>query len=132
MNGTPAPDGPAGEHPRVDEKRVLQSVLRLLADGGQRDPAAEMAREVLSGRMSLQQAGNSLAYGELLAQTASDAMATMDSTSPQQRAEAEALLSRAADILDPPPAEQPTPRARPCDPVEDDWDESLASPWDDR
>ncbi|MFD4638066.1 hypothetical protein ACFWN2_12170 [Lentzea sp. NPDC058436] len=109
----------------MDEKRVLQSVLRLLSGGGQRDPAAEMAREVLAGRMSLRDAGNSLAYGEMFTQAISDGVATVESTSPEQRAEAVGALAGAAAVLDPPQARRPAP-------VEDDWDESVTSPWDDR
>ncbi|MFJ8962481.1 hypothetical protein ACIRG5_24130 [Lentzea sp. NPDC102401] len=115
----------------MDEKRALQSVLRLLSGGGRRDPAAEMAREVLSGRMTLREAGNSLAYGEMFTQAVADAAATMEATTPQQRAEAQAALAHAADVLDPPPTPPVAPTRRRA-PVDDDWDESVTSPWDDR
>lgn len=111
--------------PPVDEQRVLRSVLRLLSGGAPRDPAAEMAREVLSGRMSLRDAGNSAAYGEMITQAVADAVATVEAASPEQRAEAEAALAGAASVLDPPPE-------RPRAPADDDWDESVTSPWDDR
>ncbi|MCX2948949.1 hypothetical protein [Lentzea sp. NEAU-D7] len=116
----------------MDEKRALQSVLRLLSSGGRRDPAAEMAREVLSRRMTLREAGNSLAYGEMFTQAVTDAAATMESTSPQQRAEAEAALAHAADVLDPPAAPPVLPPRRRTPAEDDDWDESVTSPWDHR
>ncbi|MCS7477713.1 hypothetical protein ACFFQW_26275 [Umezawaea endophytica] len=111
------------------EDRLGQAVLRSLARRPPSDVMGEMAREVLSGRMTLHDATRSLAYSEAFAVAARDVVPTLAGLSAEERRAAEDLGDRAADLLDPP--DQPPQKPRRA-PVEDDWDESHTSPWDDR
>lgn len=111
--------------------RLGTAVLRALTNLPPSDPMGEMAREVLSGRMTFSQAMRSAAYSESFAVAAQDAVRTLEALTPEERKAAEDMgADGAADLLDPPrPPPTPAPRRAP---VEDDQDESFTSPWDTR
>ncbi|MEU4805732.1 hypothetical protein [Actinosynnema sp. NPDC023587] len=110
--------------------RLGQALLRSLARHPPSAAVGEMAREVLSGRMTLHEATRSLAYAETFAAAARDIRPALDSLSPEEHRQARESADAIADLLDP-PEPPPPPKAR-RRPVEDDWDETCTSPWDDR
>ena len=114
--------------------RLGVAVLRFLARRPPSDVMGEMAREVLSGRMTLHEVMRSSAYSEVLTEAAQEAVRALDAMTPEERRAAEAMDEHAAaDVLDPPPPPPPRPMPAPRrTPVADDWDESYASPWDNR
>lgn len=118
----------------VDEKRLREALLRHLARQAPGEPMGEMAREVLAGRMTMAAAVGSLAYGEHFAAAAVEGAQLMRSLSPAELAEVNQTLAVAASILDPPVSPVPpqpqhqSQRRRPDS--DDDWDESVTSPWD--
>lgn len=109
----------------VDEPRLREAVLRNLVRSAPGQPMAEMAQEVLSGRMTMGAAVGSLAYGDMFAAAAAEAPQVLQSISPAEFAEAEKTLVVAASLLDPPVLPEP---ARPV--FEEEWDDSVTSPWD--
>lgn len=116
----------SGPHDRLGE-----AVLRAVAKLPPSDAMGEMAREVLSGRMTMQEAMRSGAYSEAFAAASQDAVRTLDAMTPEERRAAGELGERAADLLDPPPPPPPKPAPnRP--PAADDWDEPFTYPWDTR
>lgn len=112
-----------------EHDRLGVAVLRSLAMRPPSDVMGEMAREVLTGRMTLHEVMRNSAYSQAFTESAADALRTWDAMTPEERRAAEAVGERAvADILDPPPP-APEPRRVPED---HDWDEAFTSPWDDR
>lgn len=116
----------------VDEPRLREALLRHLVRSAPDGPLAEMAQEVLAqevlaGRMTLARAAGSLAYGDLFAAAATDAENVMRSISPAELAEAQRTLPVAASLLDPPVPPEPV-RPRPS--FEEEWDDSVISPWE--
>lgn len=118
--------------------RLGVAVLRFLAGRPPSDVMGEMAREVLTGRMTLHQVMRSSAYSEAFTVAAHEAVRALDAMTPAERRATELMGERAAaDILDPPPPPLPPPPPRSVPAarraqIEDDWDESFASPWDKR
>ncbi|GHH41605.1 hypothetical protein [Lentzea cavernae] len=111
----------------VDERRLREALLRHVVRSAPGQPAGEMAQEVLSGRMTMAAAAGSLAYRDLFAAAAAEGEQVMRSISPQELAEAQQTLAVAASILDPPVLPEPV---RPRLPLDDEWDDSVTSPWD--
>ncbi|MFJ5991567.1 hypothetical protein [Lentzea sp. NPDC092896] len=112
----------------VDEPRLREAVLRNLVRSAPGQPMAEMAQEVLSGRMTMGAAVGSLAYRDSFATAAAEAPQLMRTVSPAELAEAEKTLVVAASLLDPPVLPEPV---RPRRSFEDEeWDASVTSPWD--
>ncbi|MEU9503122.1 hypothetical protein [Streptomyces sp. NPDC048196] len=69
--------------------RVLRKQLEVLADGKGGDVLAEMAREVLSGRMGLREAVRVGAYEEELVQNVGKFQQRWDEMSAEERSQAE-------------------------------------------
>lgn len=111
----------------VDEPRLRQALLRHLVRSAPDPQVGEMAREVLSGRMTMGQAAGSLAYRDLFAQAEAESAQVVRSISPDEFAEAQQTLGVAASLLDPPVPPEPV-RPRPA--FEEEWDDSVTSPWD--
>ena len=111
-----------------DHDRLGVAVLRMLAARPASDVMGEMAREVLSGRMTLHEVMCGSAYSEALTEAAAEATRALDAMTPEERRAAEAMGEHGvADVLDPPPPPAPRPA-----PVESEWDEAVTSPWDER
>ncbi|MGW6929056.1 hypothetical protein ACWGE0_03265 [Lentzea sp. NPDC054927] len=120
-----------------DHDRLGVAVLRTLARRPPSDVMGEMAREVLSGRMTLHEVMRGSAYSEALTEAAKEAVRALDAMTPEERRAAETMGEHAvADIIDPPPpppAPAPEPEPGPSRaPLDNDWDEAFASPWDER
>ncbi|WP_330275737.1 hypothetical protein OG205_08745 [Lentzea sp. NBC_00516] len=111
----------------VDGPRLREAMLRHLVRSAPGQPVSEMAQEVLSGRMTMSAAAGSLAYRDLFATAAAEAPQLLQTVSPAELAEAEQTLAVAATLLDPPVLPEPV-RPRPA--FEDEWDDSVTSPWD--
>jgi len=111
----------------VDGDRLREALLRHLVRTAPGQPMSEMAQEVLSGRMTMSTAVGSLAYRDLFATAAAESEHVMRSISPEELAEGRQTLVVAASILDPPVLPQPV---RPRLPLDDEWDDSVTSPWD--
>jgi hypothetical protein len=115
-----------------DHDRLGVAVLRMLAKRPPSDVMSEMAREVLSGRMTLLEVMRHSAYSEALTVAAPEAVRALDAMTPEERRAAEAADEHAvADILDPPPPPPAAPGPR-RPPEEHDLDEAFTSPWDQR
>lgn len=116
--------------------RLGVAVLRSLAGRPASDAMGEMAREVLSGRMTLHQVMRSSAYSETLTEAAQEALRDWDAMTPEERRSAERMGEQvAADALEtppPPPAPSIPVSRRALMDDDDGWDESFASPWDER
>jgi hypothetical protein len=116
-----------------DHDRLGVAVLRLVARRPPSDAMGEMAREVLSGRMTLPEVMRGSAYSQALTEASEEAVRALNAMTPEERRAAEAMGEHAAaDLLDPPPpppAPAPPPRRAL---VDNDWDEAFASPWDER
>ncbi|MET9226023.1 hypothetical protein [Lentzea sp. NPDC003310] len=111
----------------VDEPRLRQALLRHLVRSSPDPQVSEMAREVLSGRMTVSEAAGSLAYRDVFAAAAARSDQVLRSISPEEFAEAQQTLPVAASLLDPPVLPEPV-RARVV--FEEEWDDSVTSPWD--
>jgi hypothetical protein len=108
--------------------RLGVAVLRYLAKERPSDPMGEMAREVLSGRMTMPEAMSGAAYAEAFTVAAQEAVRTLDAMTPEELRELAASGEQAIDILDPPP----DPPARPSRASVEDREELFTSPWDKR
>jgi hypothetical protein len=69
--------------------RQLRRSLETLAERGQNPTVREMAREVLSGRLSLRDAANVPAYGEAVRQGMQEGLRAYAALSESERREAE-------------------------------------------
>lgn len=78
----------------MDELR--RAVLVQLGElRGPKDPLGELARAVLAGQLTLQQAASSTAYAEALLAAARQTQVSLSAMAGEERAE----LARAADLL---------------------------------
>lgn len=79
--------------------RRLRRSLELLAERGQDPAVREMAREVLSGRLSLREAANVPAYGEAMRQGMQEGLRAYAALSESERREAEEEGRRQLDRI---------------------------------
>jgi hypothetical protein len=76
--------------------RLGVAVLRFLARRPPSDVMGEMAREVLTGRMTLHEVMRSSAYSEEFTEAAQEAVRALDAMTPEERRAAELMGEHAA------------------------------------